>query len=193
MVFLSSKMESCFPPLAALSLRSNSNSNKSHKNRHSTGGTPQQDCGRNKEFMPKLEVLQDLDLYYIRQIASSLKVIKFKYLRKFISPNLSQLSTAGFETGGCEYPACDPHILNDAATLFEDEQNTPLFLIVPARITIWNIRTHAASTPDVCIALANMLRFRCSSAFPLPVCRSDSALPTRDCRFIVLPFGQCIA
>lgn len=76
-------MESCFPPLASLSLRGNSNANKTHKNRHSTGGTPQQqqqhqhgDCGtrNHTEFIPKLEVLQDLDLYYIRQIASSLKV-----------------------------------------------------------------------------------------------------------------------
>lgn len=75
------KMESCFPPLASLSLRGNSGANKTHKNRHSTagGGTAHQhqnDCGtpNNREFMPKLEVLQDLDLYYIRQIASSLKV-----------------------------------------------------------------------------------------------------------------------
>lgn len=76
------KMESCFPPLASLSLRSKSNANKAHKNRHSTGGTPQQHpqhgisgtTRNHNEFMPKLEVLQDLDLYYIRQIASSLKV-----------------------------------------------------------------------------------------------------------------------
>lgn len=70
-------MESCFPPLASLSLRGNTAANKAHKNRHSTGGTAQQSTDsnqRNKEFMPKLEVLQDLDLYYIRQIASSLKV-----------------------------------------------------------------------------------------------------------------------
>lgn len=30
--------------------------------------------------MPKLEVLQDLDLYYVRQLASSLKVIFFLLL-----------------------------------------------------------------------------------------------------------------
>lgn len=73
-------MESCFPPLAGLSLRDSSNVAKSHKNRHSTNGTPlsSQDARNNSvnsnECMPKLEVLQDLDLYYIRQIASSLKV-----------------------------------------------------------------------------------------------------------------------
>lgn len=74
-------MESCFPPLASLSLRGNSGANKTQKNRHSTAGSGtahqhQNDCGtpNNREFMPKLEVLQDLDLYYIRQIASSLKV-----------------------------------------------------------------------------------------------------------------------
>lgn len=70
-------MESCFPPLAALSLRGSSGS-KGQKNRHSTGGVqPAHDDIRlqnHKDFLPKLEVLQDLDLYYIRQIASSLKV-----------------------------------------------------------------------------------------------------------------------
>lgn len=94
-------MESCFPPLAALSLRSsgrNNNSKSQKNNRHSTNSptktTPpsspnyyssQLDTSynlndnndkaiQNEEFTPKLEVLQDLDLYYIRQIASSLKV-----------------------------------------------------------------------------------------------------------------------
>lgn len=87
---------SCFPTLAALSLRDSSKS-KTKTHRHSTGGemnndknihnsppippssiqqlnNGQQRHNINKEFMPKLEVLQDLDLYYIRQIASSLKV-----------------------------------------------------------------------------------------------------------------------
>lgn len=73
-------MESCFPPLAGLSLRDSSNVAKSNKNRHSTSGKTlsSQDARNhsvnNNECMPKLEVLQDLDLYYIRQIASSLKV-----------------------------------------------------------------------------------------------------------------------
>lgn len=97
-------MESCFPPLAALSLRGSSHnsskSQKNHNNRHSTSGTPTSDIylatnnnsnsnlnrptsssdgdykfnhQNNSTFTPKLEVLQDLDLYYIRQIASSLK------------------------------------------------------------------------------------------------------------------------
>lgn len=79
-------MDSCFPPLASLSLRGNSKSaSKSNKNRHSTDGSshhspsffyrPSDYSARNKtEMMPKLEVLQDLDLYYIRQIAQSFKV-----------------------------------------------------------------------------------------------------------------------
>lgn len=111
-------MESCFPPLAALSLRG-SISGKKPKNRHSLGSQPFDDgdryqlapppasvasnanpfgCGQlqhsrssfdnrqstqcndnrrpqhHREFLSKLEVLQDLDLYYIRQMASSLKV-----------------------------------------------------------------------------------------------------------------------
>ncbi|CAD7088397.1 unnamed protein product [Hermetia illucens] len=74
-------MESCFPPLAAaLSLRSSSNS-KSQRNRHNSGGPIPNDIysvgdtknADDQEFNAKLEVLQDLDLYYIRQIASSLK------------------------------------------------------------------------------------------------------------------------
>lgn len=77
-------MDSCFPPLANLSLRGSSRANKPNKNRHSTDGSAHNnshlfyqnnDHIRNhSEIMPKLEVLQDLDLYYIRQIASSLKV-----------------------------------------------------------------------------------------------------------------------
>lgn len=99
-------MESCFPPLASLSLRGSSNSassspspaavsaqtnNKHQKNRHSLGsssisggsGTDMANHARvgsdgsnshNSDYLPKLEVIQDLDLYYIRQIACSLKV-----------------------------------------------------------------------------------------------------------------------
>lgn len=84
-------MESCFPPLTGLSLRSGSSIKNRDKNRHSTGGggvcnsnggsngvNGVGGCGgvpQKKDILPKLEVLQDLDLYYIRQIASSLKVI----------------------------------------------------------------------------------------------------------------------
>lgn len=93
-------MESCFPPLAGLSLRGSSSSKK---HRQSTGAIfrdadnsrqPQssvqqqqqlQQRHNNKDFMPKLEVLQDLDLYYIRQIASSLKVIIIFKLFAFLN------------------------------------------------------------------------------------------------------------
>lgn len=59
-------MDSCFPPLAALSLREGKKNGQS-VNRHSSHGT-------NGQEMPRIEVLQDLDLYYIRQIAHNLKV-----------------------------------------------------------------------------------------------------------------------
>lgn len=76
-------MESCFPPLTGLSLRdSSSSSTKGNKKRHSTnnsiqsGSTKDPDAQQtNDTITSKLEVLQDLDLYYIRQIASSLKVM----------------------------------------------------------------------------------------------------------------------
>ena len=93
-------MESCFPPLASLSLRGSSNSTSSssassttsakgtQKNRHSlgvsgiaasngSGGGDSEARNNNNyssEYLPKLDVIQDLDLYYIRQIACSLKV-----------------------------------------------------------------------------------------------------------------------
>lgn len=96
-------MESCFPPLAGLSLRG-SVSGKKLKNRHSMGAamhsedksantigdhyylnktiptsqsayTTEHIMGNTRrDYLSKLEVLQDLDLYYIRQMASSLKV-----------------------------------------------------------------------------------------------------------------------
>lgn len=77
-------MESCFPPLVALSLRSGSGDNigdKSHKTKRysstsaSNNASNQSNLITNqKDGLQKLEILQDLDLYYIRQIASSLKV-----------------------------------------------------------------------------------------------------------------------
>lgn len=104
-------MESCFPPLAALSLRG-SLGGKKQKNRHSlgshfiadtdsdhyqlakppamphsqsayghqqlAGGQPQPQ----RDYLTKLEVLQDLDLYYIRQMASSLKVRRFGWEKR---------------------------------------------------------------------------------------------------------------
>lgn len=85
-------MESCFPPLAGLSLRGSSSSKKNRQSASaifrdadnsrqppsSVQQMQQQQRHNNKDFTPKLEVLQDLDLYYIRQIASSLKVIIIK-------------------------------------------------------------------------------------------------------------------
>lgn len=79
-------MESCFPPLTGLSLRDNSNSSsKGNKKRHSSNNSVSSGSAKdndkctqscNDTIPSKLEVLQDLDLYYIRQIASSLKVTK---------------------------------------------------------------------------------------------------------------------
>ncbi|XP_066585985.1 rhotekin-like isoform X3 [Prorops nasuta] len=65
-------MDSCFPPLAALSLRDPKKSSTIVvRNRHSSG----------EDSLPspittnpgRIEILQDLDLYYIRQIAHNLK------------------------------------------------------------------------------------------------------------------------
>lgn len=106
-------MDSCFPPLANLSLRGSSRGNKPNKNRHSTDASNNSqlfyqntDNIRNQtEIMPKLEVLQDLDLYYIRQIASSLKV-NFHYTLFFLSflfpifqPKFVQLRVTSYHLG----------------------------------------------------------------------------------------------
>lgn len=105
-------MESCFPPLASLSLRSSSSANSSAANgkhqknyRHSVGGgassgnsgacvatsTGNTSAGaataageqNHNAYLPKLDVIEDLDLYYIRQIACSLKVSKL-VMRKML-------------------------------------------------------------------------------------------------------------
>lgn len=56
-------MDSCFPPLAALSLRDGDRKTPPL----GPPGVKLNNCG-------KIEILQDLDLYYIRQIAHNLKV-----------------------------------------------------------------------------------------------------------------------
>lgn len=66
-------MDSCFPPLSALSLRDSKKTNITVRNRLSSGDAPPLPSG--KTATPgKIEILQDLDLYYIRQIAHNLKV-----------------------------------------------------------------------------------------------------------------------
>ena len=65
------EMDSCFPPLAALRLRDTNESLA--RNRLSSG--------QNAE---KIEIFQDLDLYYIRQIAHNLKVQKGVQKKKII-------------------------------------------------------------------------------------------------------------
>ncbi|XP_043290150.1 rhotekin-like isoform X2 [Venturia canescens] len=69
-------MDSCFPPLAALNLRDakNKSSQVTVKNRHSSGDNqPPLPNGKSLPVPGKIEILQDLDLYYIRQIAHNLK------------------------------------------------------------------------------------------------------------------------
>jgi hypothetical protein len=70
-----SVMDSCFPPLAALSLRDHrkSNGHQTSNNRQARPSSAQQPSGEGDSH-GKIEILQDLDLYYIRQIAHSLKV-----------------------------------------------------------------------------------------------------------------------
>lgn len=82
-------MESCFPPLASLRGSSNSASSStttSHqKNRHSLGSSNGSELAVPNDYLPKLDVIEDLDLYYIRQIACSLKVsisIRLWYLQE---------------------------------------------------------------------------------------------------------------
>nr|CAD7459247.1 unnamed protein product [Timema tahoe] len=69
-------MDSCFPPFAALSLRDNSN-RKSGAGRNGSRPISAQVPPGGAEVPPektgKIEILQDLDLYYIRQIAHNLK------------------------------------------------------------------------------------------------------------------------
>lgn len=60
-------MDSCFPPLAALSLRDNDKNNRSRHAQQSVFSIP------TNANTGKIEILQDLDLYYIRQIAHNLK------------------------------------------------------------------------------------------------------------------------
>lgn len=94
-------MESCFPPLlrggnnsansTQVMMSSTAANGKNQKNyRHSlgsaggdggaAGGLSSTSSSNNNrsadknEYLPKLDVIQDLDLYYIRQIACSLKV-----------------------------------------------------------------------------------------------------------------------
>ncbi|KAF4518346.1 hypothetical protein B566_EDAN007073 [Ephemera danica] len=59
-------MDSCFPPLATLSLKENS------RNSSSADPTMTPDVNELANYT-KIEILQDLDLYYIRQIAHKLK------------------------------------------------------------------------------------------------------------------------
>lgn len=65
-------MDSCFPPLATLSLRDTKKSPTTIKHRLSSGDSPTPSVGGHSPG--KIEILQDLDFYYIRQIAHNLKV-----------------------------------------------------------------------------------------------------------------------
>ncbi|KAG8247420.1 hypothetical protein J6590_061211 [Homalodisca vitripennis] len=69
-------MDSCFPPLAGLSLRD------SDRPPPPPPGVRLNNCG-------KIEILQDLDLYYIRQIAHNLKWSEFR------NPKAEQLLRRG--------------------------------------------------------------------------------------------------
>jgi hypothetical protein len=68
-------MDSCFPPLSALSLRDHkSNGHQPGNKRHGRPASTQQSPGDPDNY-GKIEILQDLDLYYIRQIAHNLQVV----------------------------------------------------------------------------------------------------------------------
>lgn len=75
----SHKMDSCFPPLGALSLKDSRKSLNLGKElgtgRRSVSGAPRPASDDEEpNYNGKIEILQDLDLYYIRQIAHNLKV-----------------------------------------------------------------------------------------------------------------------
>lgn len=66
-------MDSCFPPLSALSLRDHkSNGHQVGSKRNGRPASTQQPPGDQDNY-GKIEILQDLDLYYIRQIAHNLQ------------------------------------------------------------------------------------------------------------------------
>lgn len=69
------KMDSCFPPLAALSLKDSAPARAASKGSKSSAADliAAADLNELHKFA-KIEILQDLDLYYIRQIAHKLKV-----------------------------------------------------------------------------------------------------------------------
>lgn len=69
-------MNSCFPPIAALNIGDKGNEKKKYWG--SNSNLKKQSLKKEKmadaNGAGKIEVLQDLDLYYIKQIAHSLKV-----------------------------------------------------------------------------------------------------------------------
>lgn len=68
-------MDSCFPPLAALRLRDTNESSAITLARKRFSSEQNADPLHSVSAPPgKIEILQDLDLYYIRQIAHNLKV-----------------------------------------------------------------------------------------------------------------------
>lgn len=89
------EMNSCFPPLATLNIGDGSDDNKLKKKNSYWGSNTnlrKLSLTKNKDKMSsnavsktdnscngKIEVLQDLDLYYIKQIAHNLKVNYFIY------------------------------------------------------------------------------------------------------------------
>lgn len=68
-------MNSCFPPIAALSLRDSKKSSTISMRHRLSSGDSQSTIIDKPTNTGKIEILQDLDLYYIRQIAHNLKVI----------------------------------------------------------------------------------------------------------------------
>lgn len=93
------EMDSCFPPLAALRLRDASESSTIALARNRLSG--QHDSLRSANLPPdKIEILQDLDLYYIRQIAHNLKVLVCFLPQTILSSffqKIKKVTIGGFE------------------------------------------------------------------------------------------------
>nr|CAD7589726.1 unnamed protein product [Timema genevievae] len=98
-------MDSCFPPFAALSLRDNSN-RKSGAGRNGSRPISAQVPPGGAEIPPektgKIEILQDLDLYYIRQIAHNLKTFHSRWPTTRSNPLTSSLATWGPQVFGVD-------------------------------------------------------------------------------------------
>ncbi|KAK7571826.1 hypothetical protein V9T40_014298 [Parthenolecanium corni] len=114
-------MNSCFPPLATLNIGDNVNDDKakrkntlwnSNSNMRKLSLTKSKDKMSNNSGIGdnssngKIEVLQDLDLYYIKQIAHNMKLFLYEFylLAKFCGSTSSSFPVTPAGNFGASYP-----------------------------------------------------------------------------------------